>query len=232
MTKKAIIVGASGLIGSKLLAILSTQPDYAEILVIGRKKIRTSNTKVTQLVIDFEYLDHYTNSITGDVLFCCMGTTKSLTPNLTEYRKIDHDYPVKLGEIALKNRINEYHFVSAIGANSESSNFYTRMKGDTEDDLKKIGLKSLHIYEPSILIGHRKKSRPLERIAALVMRIINPLLVGRLKKYMAIAASDVAIAMYKQSLKNKRGVFIYTSDIINKKREYLHICRKSWSPVS
>ncbi|MGF7078693.1 NAD(P)H-binding protein [Mucilaginibacter sp. UYCu711] len=217
MTKKAIIIGASGLIGSKLLAILCTQPDYSEILVIARKKTRTSNTKITQLIIDFEYLDHYTNLITGDVVFCCMGTTKSQTPNLKEYRKIDHDYPVRLAEIALKNGIDEYHFISAIGANSESSNFYTKMKGNTEEDLKKIGLKSLHIYEPSVLIGYRKKSRPLERIAVLVMKIINPFLIGRLKKYKAIQASDVAKAMYKQSLKNKRGVFIYTSDKIKQK---------------
>lgn len=217
MTKKAIIVGASGLIGSKLLAILSTQPEYDEILVIARKKTRTTNTKITQLIIDFEYLDHYTNLITGDVVFCCMGTTKSQTPNLAAYRKIDHDYPVRLAEIALKNGIKEYHFVSAIGASSESSNFYTKMKGDTENDLKKVGLKSLHIYEPSILIGYRKKSRPLERIAAFVMKIISPLLFGGLKKYKAIAATDVAKAMYKQSLKNKRGVFIYTSDIIKQK---------------
>ncbi len=217
MTKKAIIIGASGLIGSKLLAILCTQPDYNEILVIARKKIRTSNTKITQLAIDFEYLDHYTNLIHGDVVFCCMGTTKSQTPNLAAYRKIDHDYPVRLAEIALKNGINEYHFISAIGANSESSNFYTKMKGDTEDDLKKIGLKSLHIYEPSLLIGRRKKSRPVERMATFIMKIIGPLLIGRLKKYRAIQASDVAKAMYKQSLKNKRGVFIYASDKIKQK---------------
>ncbi|MES2376941.1 MAG: NAD-dependent epimerase/dehydratase family protein [Bacteroidota bacterium] len=217
MTKKAIIVGASGLIGSKLLAILSTQPDYDQILVIGRKKTRTTNTKITQLIIEFEHLDHYTNSITGDVLFCCLGTTKSETPDLSTYRKIDHDYPIQLAEIALKNGIDEYHFVSSIGANSESSNFYTKMKGDTENDLKKIGLKSLHIYEPSVLIGYRKKARPVEQIAVFLMKIVSPLLIGGLKKYRAIQARDVAKAMYKQSLKNKIGVFTYTSDKIKQK---------------
>jgi uncharacterized protein YbjT (DUF2867 family) len=217
MTKKAIIVGASGLIGSKLLAILSTQPEYDEILVIGRKKTRTTNTKVTQLILDFAFLGNHTKSITGNVLFCCLGTTRSETPDLNEYRKIDHDYPVQLAEIALKNGIGEYHFVSSMGANSESSNFYTKMKGDTEDDLIKVGLKSLHFYEPSILIGHRKKARPFERIAVFVMKIVSPLLVGNLKKYRAIEASDVAKAMYKQSLKNKVGVFTYTSDKIKKR---------------
>jgi uncharacterized protein YbjT (DUF2867 family) len=217
MTKKAIIVGASGLIGSKLLDILLAQPDYSEVLVIGRKKTRTSNTKVTQLVVEFKHLDHYTKSITGDVLFCCLGTTRKQTPDLAAYRKIDHDYPVQLAEIAITNGINQYHLVSAMGANSESSNFYTKIKGDTEDDIKKIGLKSLHIYEPSVLIGRRKNARPMEQVAIVLLRIVGPLLIGALKKYRAIQALDVAKAMYKQSLKNKTGVFTYTSDKIKQK---------------
>ncbi|MBC7401083.1 MAG: hypothetical protein H7289_14180 [Mucilaginibacter sp.] len=49
------------------------------------------------------------------------------------------------------------------------------------------------------------------------MKIISPLLIGGLKKYKAIEASDVAKAMYKQSLKNKLGVFTYTSDKIKQK---------------
>lgn len=217
ITKKAIIVGASGLIGSKLLDVLLSQPDYAEVLIIGRKKTKIKNTKIIQLVVEFEHLDHYAPSITGDVIFCCLGTTKRVTPDLNEYRKIDHDYPLQLAEIAFKNGISQYHLVSAIGANSTSSNFYTKMKGDTEDDIKAVGLKSLHIYEPSVLVGTRKKTRPLERIAIMVMTIISPLLLGRLKKYRAIRALDVAKAMYKQSLKNKPGVFTYTSDIIKQK---------------
>jgi uncharacterized protein YbjT (DUF2867 family) len=217
MTKKAVIVGASGLIGSNLLNILLTQPDYGEILVVGRKKTKIKNTKITQLIVEFEHLDHYAPQITGDVIFCCLGTTRRVTPNLAEYRRIDHDYPIKLGEIALQNGIGQYHFVSAIGANSQSSNFYTKMKGDTEEELKKVGLKSLHIYEPSLLIGNRKKSRPLEKIAGVVMRIIGPLLIGSLKKYRAITAIDVAKAMFKQSLKNKKGVHTYTSDQIQKR---------------
>ena len=217
MTKRAVIIGASGLIGSKLLDILLTQPDYAEVLIIGRKKTKIKNTKTTQLIVEFEHLEHYAPSITGDVIFCCLGTTKAVTPDLREYRKIDHDYPLQLAEIALKNGIGQYHLVSALGANSESSNFYTKMKGNTEDDIKKVGLKSLHIYEPSILIGHRKKSRPFERIAIVAMKIISPLLQGKLKKYRTIKAIDVAKAMYKQSLKNTPGVFTYTSDIIKQK---------------
>jgi len=217
MTKKAIIVGASGLIGSKLLDILLAQPYYTEVLSISRKKIKLNNKKLKKIVIDFDHLNEYADEINGDVIFCCLGTTRRETPDLNDYRKIDHDYPVRLAEIAVKNGVDQYHYISTMGARSESSNFYTKIKGDTEDDLKKVGLKGLFIYRPSILIGHRNKHRTLENIAVFVMKIIGPLLVGKLKKYRAIKALDVAKAMYKQSLKNRADVVTYTSDEIKKR---------------
>jgi len=217
MTRKAVIIGASGLIGSNLLAILLAQPDYAEVLSIARKKTKSINTKLKQIVVDFDHLEDHADEITGDVLFCCIGSTKKETPNPEDYRSIDHDYPVKLAEIALRNGIEQFHLVSAIGANSSSSNFYTKLKGDTEDDIKKVGLKGLFIYQPSVLLGQRKKGRPLELIAGAFMKIIGPFLLGGLKKYRAITALNVAKAMFKKSLKNKEGIFTYTSDKIKQK---------------
>lgn len=217
MTKKAIIVGASGLIGSKLLDILLAQSDYDEVLSISRKKIKSNNTKLHQIIAEFDNVAEYENELKGDVIFCCLGTTKRNTPDMNDYRKVDHDYPVKLAEIALRNGVSQFHYISAMGARFGSSNFYTKIKGDTEHDLKKVGVDALFIYQPSVLIGHRNKPRILESIAVFVMKIFGPLLVGRLKKYKAIEALDVAKAIYKQSLKNKMGVFTYTSDQIKKR---------------
>jgi uncharacterized protein YbjT (DUF2867 family) len=214
MAKKAIIVGASGLIGSKLLTFLLTHRDYEDVLSVSRKKARINNGKLAQLVIDFDELAEHANALKGDVIFCCLGSTKKQTPDMAEYRKIDHDYPVELAKIALANGITQYHLISAIGANPDSSNFYAKMKGETEKDIIALGLNCLHIYQPSLLTGHRKQSRLLERIATQVMRFINPLLIGGLKKYRSIPAYTVARAMFKQSLKNKTGVFIYPSDKI------------------
>ncbi len=136
MAKKAIIVGASGLIGSKLLNILLTKSGYDEVLSISRKKLKIAGVKLTQKVIDFDDLIDYQELITGHAIFCCLGSTKKKTPDLAEYRKIDHDYPVILAEIALKNGVEQYHLVSSIGADAAASNFYTKMKGETEDRYK------------------------------------------------------------------------------------------------
>jgi uncharacterized protein YbjT (DUF2867 family) len=214
MSKKAIIAGASGLIGSKLLNILLSQHTYDEILVLVRKELPIEHQKLVQLVIDFDELDKHAATINGHALFCCLGSTKKKTPDMAEYRKIDHDYPVKLAQLAKQNGVEHYHLVSAIGANSKSSNFYTKMKGETEDDTRQVGIKCLHIYEPSVLTGGREESRPMEKLAIGLMKMIDPLLIGGLKKYRSIPAETVAMAMFNESLKNEAGVFIHPSDKI------------------
>lgn len=214
MSKKAIIAGASGLIGSQLLAILLQKPDYDEVLILVRKELPIKHKKLVQLVIDFEKLDEHNKAITGHAIFCCLGSTQKKTPDLAVYRKIDHDYPVKLAQLAKQNGVEQYHLVTAIGANSKSSHFYTKMKGETEDDIQNVGLKCLHIYEPSLLTGSRKESRPAERFATVLMNFINPLLIGSLKKYRSIPAQTVAMAMFNESIKNEEGVFFHPSDKI------------------
>lgn len=214
MSYKAVIVGASGLIGSSLLNILLNEAAYTEITILVRKKTGVVNKKLKEIVVDFDQLDNYGAEINGHALFCCLGTTKAKTPNEQDYRKIDHDYPVKLAQLAYQNGVKQYHIVSALGANANSSFFYPRLKGETEQDIKKIGLKILHIYQPSMLIGDRKESGILGKIATGVFSIIDPLLIGGLKKYRSIPAKTVAMAMYKKSINNEVGIFIHPSDQI------------------
>jgi len=215
MAYKAIIAGASGLVGSALLQILLDSPDYSEVLVLVRKELSVSHKKLVQLTVDFDQLDHYKALIKGHALFCCMGSTRKKTPDLKEYRKVDFNYPVALAKIAAENSIAQYHLVSAIGANVSSGNFYTKLKGETEEAVEKAGVGCVHIYQPSILAGNRKEFRLGERIGLAVMKLIDPLLPGKYKKYRSIAAETVAIAMYKQSLiKKNRRVFLFILLII------------------
>jgi uncharacterized protein YbjT (DUF2867 family) len=214
MPKKAIIVGASGLIGSELLNILLQSSEYQEVVIIVRKEIPVNNPKLVQLIVDFNDLQQWTGAINGHVIFSCLGTTKAQTPDVNEYRKIDHDYPLQIAQMAHQNGVRQYHLVSAIGADVNSGIFYTKLKGETERDIEHVGLPTLHIYQPSFLEGRKQHRRISEDFAGILMKVINPLLIGGLKKYQSIAASTVARAMFKQSLKNNVGTFIHTTDKI------------------
>lgn len=214
--KKAVIAGATGLIGGELLNILLQSPDYQEVLVLTRRSLDIQHPKLLQLILDFNKLDEYKHSIQGYALFCCLGTTRNKTPNLSAYHQIDVEYPVQLGRIAKENGIRQYHLISAIGADINASNYYLKYKGEAEDQLAHLGLPCVHIYQPSFLTGNRKEHRFAERLLNPVMKLVDPLLIGGLKKYRSIPAHTVAMAMYKQSLKTDTGIYIHPSDHIKK----------------
>ncbi len=214
MSKKAILLGATGLIGSNLLSKLLASDYYSEILVISRKEIKIKHPKLKQLIIDFDNLHKHESEVIGDDVFCCLGTTAKKTPDKTLYKKIDYQYPLDVAHIAFKNGAKTYSLVSAMGADSKSSIFYNRIKGEVERDLKLIGFASLHIYQPSLLDGDRNDGRFLEGMMNGLMKVINPILIGSLKKYRSIKIEKVASAMLNQAAKEINGVFIYSSNKI------------------
>jgi len=214
MSYKAIIAGATGLIGSKLLNILLANDEYSHVVSLVRKESGVAHHKLREVVVDFEKLNEYEQLIAGHALFCCLGSTQKKTPDLKVYYKIDHDYPLQLAQLAFKNGVEQYHLISSMGANSGASNFYLKTKGKTEEDIIQTGVNCLHIYRPAFLTGDRKEYRLAEKILTPFTAIINPLLIGGLKKYRSIPAQTVAEAMYNESLKNNEGVFIHSSDNI------------------
>jgi uncharacterized protein YbjT (DUF2867 family) len=211
MPFKVILVGASGLIGNHLLSNLISSDDISEITLLVRNKIGISNPKVVELVINFDEINQYSSIITGDIIYCCIGTTKSKTPDATNYRRIDLEYPLNLAKIGVENGVSQFHVISSLGANSESKNAYLKLKGELEKELKKLNIQSLHIYQPSFLDGNRKENRPLEKIMLPIWKLINPLLLGPFENYRSIQASDVAKAMINQSKKELKGIFTYPS---------------------
>lgn len=214
MPYKVIIVGASGLIGNNLLSELIKSKDFSEITALVRKPLGINNPKVKELTINFDELGNYASKIKADIIFCCIGTTKKKTPDSKSYRRIDLEYPLTIAKIGLENGAKQFHIVSSIGANSKSKNSYLKLKGELEDGLKSLKIRSLHIYQPSFLEGKRLEMRPLEIIMLPIIKLINPLFIGGLKNYRSIKALDIAKAMINQSKKELSGVFTYPSEQI------------------
>ncbi|MBM3164859.1 MAG: nucleoside-diphosphate sugar epimerase [Bacteroidetes bacterium] len=189
----AMIIGSSGLVGSCLLDELIKRQDIAEIRLLVRKPISQLPRKVHQFVTDFTALDVASDFFKVDVLYCCLGTTRKKTPNLQAYKAIDFGITMDVARRTKINGCNEVHLVSSVGANATSSNFYLRIKGETEEGLISLGFERCCIYRPSMLLGKRHESRPLERVAQRLMPIFDLLTLGG--KYHSIEASSVARTM-------------------------------------
>jgi hypothetical protein len=71
--------------------------------------------------------------------------------------------------------------------------------------IEKIGFKTVFVLRPSLLLGNRLESRPLETITQYLMRVMNPIFIGPLKLYKAIKGETVAKALMHAALSEKIG---------------------------
>lgn len=128
--KTAILLGASGLVGGFLLDMLLDCGTYNHVLIFVRKPLGKEHPILTEYVIDFDDPQSYKDLVKGDDLFCCLGTTIKKAGSQAAFRKVDYEYPITFAEIAKENGIKQYLIITAIGANAQSSVFYTRTKGE------------------------------------------------------------------------------------------------------
>ena len=126
MKKTAIIIGASGLTGNLLLQLLINDQRYETIKLFGRKKIEGLPSKVKQYTGNLFELENFKTEFTANEVYCCIGTTAKKTPNKTVYKAIDYGIPVNAAKLAKENNINTFVVVSALGANADSSIFYSK----------------------------------------------------------------------------------------------------------
>jgi uncharacterized protein YbjT (DUF2867 family) len=195
MKKTAIILGASGLTGSIVLDKLIHDNRYNSIKLFSRKRIDGLSSKIEQYIGDLLEFETFKKDFTGDDIFCCIGTTTKKTPNKIVYKAIDYGIPVAAASLAKANKINTFVVVSSIGANSKSSAFYTRTKGEMERDVLSKKVENTYILRPSIINGNRKEQRLVEKIGLIVFKIFQPLFLGKLNKYKITEAEHIAQAM-------------------------------------
>jgi len=204
----ATVVGATGLIGGLLLEELLNDPYFDTIRILIRRPLEITHAKLEKKIVDFDDNDSLLIALSNsNVVFCSIGTTqKKVKGDKEAYRKIDFDIPVKLARFSKMVDCEKFILVSSVGANSKGNNFYIKLKGEVEDVIKTISLRSLHIMRPSFLIGERKEIRMGEVIGKPLMQIFSFLI---RKKYKAIQAKDVAKAMVTIAKKNDEGISSY-----------------------
>lgn len=211
-TQIAVVIGASGLIGSQVLEQLLNDPTFSLVRVLVRKPLEIQHSKLQQEIVNFNDTEDYENKLgTGNCIFCCVGTTqKKVHGNKEDYRKVDFDIPVNAAKLGISGGFKKYFLVSAIGASAHSNNFYLKLKGETEDAIKEFNYESIGIFQPSILLGARNEKRSGEAIMKKLMKLFSLFLIGSIKKYRAIDAVDVAKAMIEESKRSNPGVHYFT----------------------
>ncbi|MEH6406937.1 MAG: nucleoside-diphosphate sugar epimerase [Leeuwenhoekiella sp.] len=195
MQKTAILLGITGLTGGILAKKILINNQYSQVISFTRKPSGIKNPKLTEHVIDLFKLEDYAEEFIGDVVFCCIGTTQAKTPDKEVYHKVDYGIPLSAARLCKLNGINTMITISAMGADAKSRVFYNRTKGEMERDILNLDIKNSYFMQPALIAGDRKEKRLLENLGKQVMKIINPLLIGSLKKYQSIHPDQIAEAM-------------------------------------
>lgn len=206
MNRRALIVGATGLIGGHLLQRLAGHPAYSQVATLGRRAPEFDHEKVTHHVVDLSDDRDESPMPAADVLFCCLGTTIKQAGSQAAFRAVDFDLVVRIATQAQANGASTIVVVSSVGADPDSSNFYLRTKGEMERAVGDIGFDRLGIMRPSLLLGSRDESRPAERLGQFAARLVNPLMLGGLARYRAVDAQTVAGAMVGFDLEDIGGL--------------------------
>lgn len=208
-----VLIGATGLVGAALLDALKSSDRIEKIIVFSRKKIDDKNPKVENHVIDFRMTDSYADLVKGDVLFCCLGTTMKVAGSKAGFIEVDYTFPLQFAISAYNNDVPSMHVVTTTGANSSSSIFYNKVKGQVQEAIAALGFYSCYFYQPSMLIGERNEKRVGEKIGQKLMLFLDFLIPAA---YKAIAGKTVAEAMLRCALKQAPGTRHITSDEILK----------------
>jgi uncharacterized protein YbjT (DUF2867 family) len=192
--KTAVLLGATGMVGTALLNQLIADQEYAKIIAIVRKPLKIEHSKIEQQVIDFDKPESYRDLVKGDVLFSSFGTTKKKAGSKENQYKIDFTYQYEIAEAGAANGIKNYVLVSSAGADSNSSIFYSRIKGELDQAVRNLNFDHVTILRPSMLDGDRNEKRTGEQIGLKIMNVLLPWL-PYFKKYRPIHAAIVAKAM-------------------------------------
>lgn len=215
MGKTAILLGATGLTGSILLEKLIVDKEYSKIKLFSRNSVVQKSEKIEEFIVDLLALEDESEDFIADEVFCCIGTTAAKTKDKKLYKAIDYGIPVTAAKIAKQNKIPTFVVMSSMGADTKSSVFYNKTKGEMERDVLQQNIQNTYILRPSIIGGNRDEFRLGESIGKAIMRVLNPLFFGRLKKYKMIHPEKIATCMQVLA-KTKPNINIFSSDEIEK----------------
>ncbi|MEG0473020.1 MAG: NAD(P)H-binding protein [Solibacillus sp.] len=210
--RSALVVGATGLVGSALVKLLCDSENYAAVNVISRRKLSFSHPKLNVKIREFDQMVDQDMEFAHEI-FCCLGTTIKKAGSRSKFEKVDFDYPLLIAAMARNHGVPHFIVISAMGANEKAFAHYSRVKGKLENELIEMNFPQLSIVRPSLIIGDRQEFRLGELIGAKVLKVLNPLLVGSMAKYRSISANQIALAMKVIALNGeKQNVTIYTSE--------------------
>jgi len=200
MARSALIVGATGLVGSHCLKTLLQLDVYESIHVLARRELNLKLTSKEQKklhvhLVDLDNLDNVTRLFNVNDVCCCLGTNLKQAGSVEAFKKVDFDYCLKTSELSKQHQVEHLLIVTAVNAKSSSLAYYSKIKGQLQNELKALELNQLSIFQPSLLLGERNEFRLGESLFGKAAGAFNLFLPKKMSSFKAIEGQVVGKAM-------------------------------------
>lgn len=191
--RRAVIAGASGLVGQHILQGLLADETVSEVHALGRRDLPQRHPKLIVHQVDFNALPPLPPV---DEVYLALGTTIRNAGSQAAFRAVDFDANLAVAHTALAAGARRIALVSSAGANARSRVFYNRVKGELEAALAGLETDALLIARPSLLLGDRvalgQNPRVAEKLTAAVFKLLGSAIPLGLRP---VAAQSVAQAL-------------------------------------
>ncbi|KAL6950893.1 hypothetical protein ACO0QE_000175 [Hanseniaspora vineae] len=203
----AFVLGSTGLCGGAILKHCMGSGKFAAVTTLTRRELpdylvsspELANKKGTLTSIVDADSENWATKISApehgknNVFFSGLGTTRAQAHGFANQYKIDHDLNVALAQKAKEAGYNTYVLVSSIGASKDSMFAYTKMKGEIEDAVEKLGFENLVVLRPGLLLGDRHGNKS--------------------QSFMSSAAESIGSYFYRSKLQKLFGCPVYGEEV-------------------
>lgn len=210
MKIKAILTGATGMVGEGVLHECLLHEDVEEVLVVGRRTCGIDHPKLQELIVpDFFDLSSIENKLTGyNACFFCLGVS-SVGMKEPEYRKLTYELTLNFANtLVARNPGMVFCYISGKSTNENGKMMWARVKGKTETDLLKLNFKKAYNFRPGVMTPTKglKNTLSFYKYAGWLIpliKLISPGSVSSLKEVALAMINAVDIGYEKQILEVK-----------------------------
>lgn len=198
MSYRAVVIGATGAVGSALVRELLASSACVGVVALIRRPADglPPSSKLAVHAVQFDALQERTAKLAAgcEVAFCTIGVGQPRKVAFDEFWKVDVEYAGVFARGAAAAGVRHISLLSSVGANLSSRNSYLRVKGVAEQIVERagIGIARTSHFRPSLLVTRQLRYGLQDRLTQRLFPLVAPLLPNR---YHQIRVEDLARAM-------------------------------------
>jgi uncharacterized protein YbjT (DUF2867 family) len=208
------LVGATGLIGRRVIEIASAGDDVRIVGIARREAPLPQGARMEMFVAEPERWGEVLEAVRPRALICALGTTwKKAGRDEAAFRAVDQELVVETAKAAKAAGVPNMVLISSAGADRAAKGLYLRVKGETEQMVSEVGFKRLDILRPGLLRGQREDDfRFAEKLAMIASPVIDPLMPAKWEQFRSIDADVVVEAALGLALRRAAGRFTHDNE--------------------